>query len=211
MLAGERRLQGLEGPGSVLVGDLDLELGLPRRDVIGLLQVVDPRELDQDLVIADRLDDRLRDAEAVDATIDDPARTLVVIRDALARRDLIRLHLQDELDAALEIQTEVGLDLLVHRESPDPQADARAVEGERELVLGDVDEHREHRDERDGPRKKPIHDASMLTADQVSRWAFRRSRASRISRSNGVSPSGAGATGAVPAARAGVAGEVAGA
>src|SRR2546430_12279783 len=53
----------------------------------------------------------------------------------------------------------------------------------------------------DLPRKKPIHDASMLTADQVSRWAFRRSRASRISRSNGVSPSGAGATGAVPAAR----------
>ena len=53
----------------------------------------------------------------------------------------------------------MGLDLLVDLKRSGVHAYAGAVrrEGERELVLRDVDEHREERDERDGPRKEAIH------------------------------------------------------
>src|SRR5207302_4062488 len=79
-------------------------------------------------------------------------------------------------------------------------------EGERELVLRDVDEHREERDECDGPRKEAIHRPNRNRADQLLRWDLRRSRASRISRSKSVSFGSAGSLGCTGCALAGTAG-----
>ena len=101
MLARQRRGQRHELAGIVLVRDLDLELGLPRRDVVGLLDVVDPWELEKDLVVPDRLNHGLGHAEAVDAPVDDVPRPRVVVGDALARGNLGGPHLQHKLRPAL--------------------------------------------------------------------------------------------------------------
>src|SRR5581483_1990175 len=97
-------------------------------------------QLHEDLVLAETLDDRLRDAEAVDAAIDDLDRLGLqrALRGRHARRQLLGLHAEDELRAALEVKAEVGLDLLVDLDVAQVEADARAVERERELVLRDI-------------------------------------------------------------------------
>ncbi len=93
MLAGERRRHRLELPGVFLVGDLDLELRLSRGDVVGLLDVIDAGQLEKDLVVTDRLNDGLRDAETVDSPVDDPPRSVVVIGDALTGGNVGDVHL----------------------------------------------------------------------------------------------------------------------
>jgi hypothetical protein len=148
--------------------DLDLELRLARGDVVRRLDVGDARQLQQDLVVADGLDHRLGDAEAVDAPVDDAARPLVVLDDALAGRDLLGLHLEHELRSALEVQTEMGLDLLVDREVADAQADAGAVEREREPVLRDVDEDGTHEDQRDEPGEPAVHEEKFRGGSGVA-------------------------------------------
>src|SRR5438477_4778626 len=193
VLSGERRCERLELLGwarVLLVGNLYLELRLLSSEVVRLLKVIDARQLEEDLVLAHRLDHRLRDAEAVDATVDHAPRAVVVVGDALAGRDLAGVHLEEELGPALEVKPEVGLDLLVDLDRAQVEADAGAGrwKRERELMFRDVEEDRQHEDHEDEPGEGAVHKKS-LEGNHTSRRAFRRSRASRISRSNGVSPS----------------------
>src|SRR5207245_882177 len=158
-------------------------------------------QLKEDLVVAERLDDRLGHAEAVDAPIDDAPRAVVVVDHVPAGRDLLGPQAQDQLRAALEVEPQVGLDLLVVGVVAEAEADPGAVERERELVLRDVDEHREERDERDEPRTESGH-GQILGAGYDDCCDLIRSRASRISRSKAVSAAGASS----PAATWGVGG-----
>ncbi|TMF54485.1 MAG: hypothetical protein E6I19_11100 [Chloroflexi bacterium] len=64
------------------------------------------------------------------------------------------MQTKDELRATLEVEAEMCLQLLIDLEVPDLHADARTVEGERELVLRNVHEHRQHGHERDQPRRQ---------------------------------------------------------
>src|SRR5438105_1380899 len=159
VLSGERRRERLVLPRVRRVRDLDLQLGLLRGEVVGLLKVIDARQLEEDLVLADRLNHRLRDAETVDATVDDTSRAVVVVGDTLPRRDLAGVHLEQKLRPALEVKPEVGLDLLVDLDRAQVEADARTAwrERERELVLRDVEEDRQHEDHKDEPREGAVH------------------------------------------------------
>ena len=153
MLASEWRRERLELPGVRGVGDLYLELRLLRGEVVRLLKVIDAGQLEEDLVLADRLNHRLRDAETVDATVDDTSRAVVVVGDTLPRRDLAGVHLEQKLRPALEVKPEVCLDLLIDLDRAQVEADAGAArrKRERELMLRDVEEHRQHKDHEDEP------------------------------------------------------------
>ena len=173
VLAGERRRERLEllwRSGVVLVGNLDLELRLLRGDVVRFLQVVDTRELEQDLVVAHSLDHGLRNAESVDAAVDHAARAIVVVGDALPGRDLAGVHLEQELGPALEVKAEMGLDLLVHLDRPQVQTDAGAAvrKGERDAVLRDVDEDRQHEDREDKPWERAIHNGKSKGSSRIA-------------------------------------------
>src|SRR6266550_296532 len=159
MLSCERWRERLELTCVRRVGNLDLELRLLCGEVVRLLNVVDARQLEQDLVVANGLDDRLGNAETVDAAVDDPSRAVVVVGHALAGGDLVEFHLKEELRATLQVEPEVGLDLLVHLEGAEVQAHAGAARGkwERELMLRDVDEDRQQEDNEDEPGARAVH------------------------------------------------------
>ena len=101
-LAVHGRERAIEGAG--LVGDAELEEGALLDDGPGALGIGDAGELDHDAVIADLLDDRLGDAELVDALAEHGEGQV----DVLLRvgRDLLRLvELEGEVHAALEVET----------------------------------------------------------------------------------------------------------
>src|SRR5438552_3436614 len=143
----------------ITVSDTGSAPELMRLEVVRLLKVIDARQLEEDLVLAHRLDHRLRDAEAVDATVDHAPRAVVVVGDALAGRDLAGVHLEEELGPALEVKPEVGLDLLVDLDRAQVEADAGAGrwKRERELMFRDVEEDRQHEDHEDEPGEGAVH------------------------------------------------------
>src|SRR5437588_10822163 len=100
VLSGERRGERLVLPRVRRVRDLDLQLRLLRGKVVRLLKVIDAGQLEKDLVLADRLDDGLRAAETVDATVDATSRGVVGVSDTLPRRDLVDVHLEQKLRPA---------------------------------------------------------------------------------------------------------------
>ncbi len=101
----------------VLVDVEEPELGGLADQLGGLVGIGDARELDRDLVLALLPDLRLGDTERVDAVPDDLDREVeVLLGDLLA---LGRDRLEDELDAALEVEAE--LDLAVDRRLGDRQ------------------------------------------------------------------------------------------
>ncbi len=90
----------------VLLPVVEEELG-GRADLArGALGVLDAREVDLDLVLARARELGLGDAEGVDAVAHDVQRALE--RLGVDRRLLGRLALVDELDAALEVEAELG-------------------------------------------------------------------------------------------------------
>ena len=86
-----------------LVGDAELEEGALLHDRAGALRVGDAGELDHDAVIADLLDQRLGDAELVDALAEHGEGQVDVLLGI--GRDLLRLvELEGEVHAALEVE-----------------------------------------------------------------------------------------------------------
>ena len=103
-----------------LVGDLEFEERLVLRDLDGPLTVVDARDLDDDAVVPGLLDDRLGDAQPLDACADDLQRAvdrLCLVRD----RALRVVDLEREVHTALQVET------LPQRHSIDGRVEERAV------------------------------------------------------------------------------------
>jgi len=115
-----------------------------------------PGSLEEDLVGPEALDDRLAHPEGIDPAVDHLLRLGAehIQRGRGRRGQLVGAELEHELGAALEIQAEVGLDL---DERAAAEAHARAIEREGELMLRDIDEHRQDGDEPDDPRPDTIH------------------------------------------------------
>jgi hypothetical protein len=80
----------------------DLEQRRLAQHLDRLLRVVDARQLDDDLVVAAGLDQRLADAEAVDAPLEGPPRPLQRFLVDLLAGDRARLH--HDLEPALEVE-----------------------------------------------------------------------------------------------------------
>ncbi len=105
-----------------------------------MLEVGHPGQLEEDLVVAKRLDHRLGDAERVDPPVNDAAGLSVELgdRDRRAGRQLVGPQLEHELRFVLEVEFKVRLDLCLEaaRASRQPEAGASGFQTEIKTHLG---------------------------------------------------------------------------
>ena len=106
----------------------------------GTLRVGDARQADVDLVAAGALQLRLRDAERVDALAHDVERAVQAVGRDLGLL-LGGLALEDELDAALQVETELGLLGEDHRERRGEEAHDREQDEDVATAIGHVREN----------------------------------------------------------------------
>ena len=130
LLAGEESVERLLGNREALCADRrglevrlqveELELGRLAEDLDHLLRVLQPREVDHDLVVALCADLGLRDAQSIDAVAQDLDRAVEV--GLLQRPVRRRYRLERHLEPALEVEAERRL-LLERRAGKGDQSD----------------------------------------------------------------------------------------